>query len=93
MKRTVIYWKKFDVEREKEVKAALGITSVSVNGESDYNGDPERLVPYVEEDLIVIRLKDYEERRIEKMCFDTKQGQFNNCQKIGCSGRKRKVRK
>ena len=45
MKRTVIYWKPFDVERKKEVKAALGITSVSVNGESDYSGDPERLVP------------------------------------------------
>ena len=58
MKRTVIYWKTFDVERKKEVKAALGITSVSVNGESDYNGDPERLVPYVEEGLIVIRMKD-----------------------------------
>lgn len=91
MKRTVIYWKTFDVEREKEVKAALGITSVSVNRESDYNGDTERLVPYVEEGLIVIRTKDYEERRIKKVCVDTKQGQPYNRQKIGCGGRKRKV--
>ena len=91
MKRTVIYWKTFDVERKKEVKAALGITSVSVNGESDYNGDPERLVPYVEEGLIVIRTKDYEERRIKKECVDTKQSQPYNSQKIGCGGRKRKV--
>ena len=91
MKRTVIYWKTFDVERKKEVKAALGITSVSVNGESDYNGDPERLVPYVEEGLIVIRMKDYEERRIKKVCVDTKQSQPYNSQKIGRGGRKRKV--
>ena len=91
MKRTVIYWKTFDVERKKEVKAALGITSVSVNGESDYNGDPERLVPYVEEGLIVIRTKDYEERRIKEVCVDSEQSQFNNCKAIGCNRRKRKV--
>lgn len=91
MKRTVIYWKTFDVERKKEVKAALGITSVSVNGESDYNGDPERLVPYVEEGLIVIRTKDEQERRIKKVCVDTKQSQPYNRQKIGRGGRKRKV--
>ncbi len=91
MKRTVIYWKTFDVERKKEVKASLGITSVSVNGESDYNGDPERLVPYVEEGLIVIRTKDYEERRVKKVCVDTKQSQSYNCKKVGCGGRKRKV--
>ena len=91
MKRTVIYWKTFDVERKKEAKAELGITSVSVNGESDYNGDPERLVPYVEEGLIVIRTKDYEERRIKEVCVDSIQGQSYNSQKIGCGGRKRKV--
>ena len=91
MKRTVIYWLPCEKKRKEEVKEALGITSVSVNGESDYNGDPERLVPYVEEGLIVIRTKDYEERRIKKVCVDTKQSQPYNCQKIGRGGRKRKV--
>jgi hypothetical protein len=91
MKRTVIYWKTSDMKRKNEAKAELGITSVSVNGESDYNGDPERLVPYVEEGLIVIRTKDYEERRIKKVCVDTKQSQPYNSQKIGQGGRKRKV--
>ena len=91
MKRTVIYWKTKDQKRKTEVKTELGITSVSVNGESDYNGDPERLVPYVEEGLIVIRMKDYEERRIKKVCVDTKQSQPYNLQKIGRGGRKRKV--
>lgn len=91
MKRTVIYWKTFDVERKKEVKAALGITSVSVNGESDYNGDPERLVPYVEEGIMTIRTKEYEERRIKEVRFDSKQSQSYNSQKIGRGGRKRWV--
>jgi hypothetical protein len=91
MKRTVIYWKTFDVERKKEVKAALGITSVSVNGESDYNGDPERLVPYVEEGLIVIRTKDEQERRIKKVCVDTKQSKPYNCKKIRRGSGKGKV--
>ena len=92
MKRTVIYWKTFDVERKKEVKAALGITSVSVNGESDYNGDPERLVPYVEEGLIVIRLKDYEERRIEKACVASNESKLERCRKIQQGSKKRRVR-
>ena len=91
MKRTVIYWKTFDVERKKEVKAALGITSVSVNGESDDNGDPERLVPYVEEGLIVMRMKDEQEIRRKKVCVNPIEGQSFNRKKIGCSSRKRKV--
>ena len=91
MKRTVIYWKTFDVERKKEVKAALGITSVSVNGESDYNGDPERLVPYVEEGLITIRTKEYEERRVKEVRFDSKQSKPYNCKKIRRGSGKRKV--
>ena len=62
MKRNVIYWKTSDTEKKKEVKAALGITSESVNGESEYKGEVERLIPYVEEGLIVIRKKDYESR-------------------------------
>jgi len=91
MKRTVVYWKTKDRKRKTEVKTELGITDVSVNGESEYNGDLERLVPYVEEGLIVIRKNDYEERRIKKVCVDTKQSQPYNRQKIGSGGRKRKV--
>jgi hypothetical protein len=92
MKRTVIYWKTFDVERKKEVKAALGITSVSVNGESDYNGDPERLVPYVEEGLITIRTKEYEQEiRRKKVCFDPIESKPVNRKKVGRGSRTRKV--
>ena len=91
MKRTVIYWKTSDMERKKEVKAALGITSVSVNGESEYKGDVSKLEPYIKEGLIVIRQKDEQERRIKKVCVDTKQSQPYNRQKIGRGGRKRKV--
>ena len=86
MKRTVIYWKTFDVDRKKEVKAALGITSVSVNGESEYNGDPGKLEPYIKEGLMIIRTKDEQERRIKKVCVDTKQSQPYNRQKIGSGG-------
>ena len=49
------------MERMKAVKAELGITVVSVNGESEYKGDVERLKPYIEEGLIVIRMKDEQE--------------------------------
>ena len=54
MKRNVIYWKTKDQHRKTE----LGITSESVNGESDFYGEYVRLIPYVEEGLIVIRMKD-----------------------------------
>ena len=91
MKRTVIYWKAFDIERKREVKAELGITSVSVNGESEYKGELEKLEPYIKEGLIVIRTKDYEERRIKKVCVDTKQSQPYYRLKIGRGCRKRKV--
>lgn len=74
MKRNVIYWKTSDTEKKKEVKAELGITSESVNGESEYKGEVERLIPYVEEGLIVIRKKDYESRRVKKMRVDTIEG-------------------
>lgn len=92
MKRTVIYWKAFDIERKREVKAELGITSVSVNGESEYKGEFEKLEPYIKEGLIVIRTKDEQERRIKEVRFHTKQSKPNNCKEIGCGGRKRKVR-
>ena len=92
MKRTVIYWKTSDMKRKKEAKEELGITQVSVNGESDYNGDPEKLVPYVEEGLITIRIKEYEQEiRRKKVCFDTKQSQSFNGKEIRRSCRKRKV--
>lgn len=91
MKRTVIYWKTSDMKRKKEAKAELGITSVSVNGESDYSGDPERLVPYVEEGLITIRIKEYEEIRRKKVCFDPIESKPVDRKKIGRGGRKRKV--
>lgn len=91
MKRNVIYWKTSDMERKKEVKVDLGITSVSVNGESEYKGDPVKLEPYIKEGLIVIRTKEYEERRIKEVRVDSKQSQSYNCQKIGRGGRKRKV--
>ena len=91
MKRSVVYWKTSDMKRKAEVKAALGITSVSVNGESEYKGEVERLTPYVEEGLITIRVKEYEEIRRKKVCFDTKQGKPVNREKIGCGGRTRKV--
>lgn len=84
MKRAVIYWKTTDTRRKEEIRRTLGITCESVNKESDYIGDPERLVSYVEEGLITIRIKEYEERRIKEVRVDTKQSQLNNCQKIGC---------
>lgn len=93
MKRTVVYWRTGDTKRNAEVKAELGITSVSVNGESDYNGEIERLIPYVEEGLIKIRVKEYEERRIKEVCVDPKQSKPNNRKEIGRGGRKREIRK
>ena len=92
MKKNVIYWKTSDRERRKEVKEALGITSISVNGESDYNGDPERLAPYVEEGLITIRIKEYEQEiRRKKVCFDPIESKPVNRKKVGRGGRTRKV--
>ena len=92
MKRTVIYWKTSDRERKKEVKADLGITSVSVNGESEYKGEVERLAPYVEEGLIKIRMKEYEQEiRRKKVYFDTVQSKSFDCEKVGPCRRKRKV--
>lgn len=91
MKRVFIYWKTKDREREAQLKAALGIKEVSVNGESEYNGDLERLVPYVEEGLITIRTKEYEERRVKEVRFYSKQSQPYNCKKIRRGSGKRKV--
>ena len=74
MKRIVVYWITKDRKRKEEVKAELGITSVSVNGESDYKGAIDKLTPYVEEGLIKIRVKEYEQEiRRKEVCVDTKQ--------------------
>ena len=62
MKRNVKYWKTSDMERKKEVKAELGITSESVNGESEYKGDIGKLEQYINEGIIVIRIKGYEQK-------------------------------
>lgn len=91
MKRTVIYWKTKDRQRKTEVKTELGITTVSVNGESEYNGDVAKLEPYINEGLIVIRMKDEQEIRRKKVCVNPIEGQSFNSKKIGCSSRKRKV--
>lgn len=91
MKRTVIYWKTKHVERNREVKEALGITSVSVNGESEYKGDMARLEPYIQEGLISIRMKDEEVRR-KKVRVNTDQGQSEYCRTVEKKGRRRKVR-
>ena len=74
MKRIVVYWITKDRKRKEEVKDELGITSVSVNGESEYKGAIDKLTPYVEEGLIKIRVKEYEQEiRRKKVCVDTKQ--------------------
>lgn len=66
MKRTVVYWKTKDRERKDQLKAELGINSESVNGESEYMGDKEKLEQYVREGLISVRLKDDGNKRIGK---------------------------
>ena len=91
MKRMMIYWKNLDTERAKEAKETLGITGVSVNRESEYKGDPRKLEQYINEGTIVLRVKEYEERRIKEVRVDSVQGKPYNCQAIGRSGRKRKV--
>lgn len=60
--KTVIYWATKDHERKKEVMKELGIRYTSVNGESVYDGDVERLREYENEGIIKIRNK-YEQQR------------------------------
>ena len=79
------------MERKREVKTELGITSVSVNGESEYKGDPEKLEQYINEGLMIIRTKDEQEIRRKKICFDTIKSKPDHRETIGSSGRKRKV--
>lgn len=63
MKKVVIYWKTADRERKRIAKIELGVADVSVNGESVYKGDLERLEPYIKEGLIEVRRKNHEERK------------------------------
>lgn len=85
MKRNVIYWKTSDMERKKEVKAELGITSESVNGESEYKGDIGKLEQYINEGIIVIRIKGYEQKvRRQKVCVNTIKGKPDNSEEVGC---------
>lgn len=56
--KTIVYWVTKDRERKREVMDKLGIRYTSVNGESEYNGDVEKLREYVEEGLIAIRMKE-----------------------------------
>ena len=77
MKRIVVYWITKDRKRKEEVKAELGITSVSVNGESEYKGAIDKLTPYVEEGLIKIRVKEYEEVRRKKIRIETNSQLYN----------------
>lgn len=57
--KTIVYWVTKDRERKREVMDKLGIRYTSVNGESVYDGDVEKLREYVEEGLIKIRRKNY----------------------------------
>lgn len=92
MKRTVIYWKVNDLKRKAEIKQELGISDVSVNGESEYKGPLEKLEPYVKEGLMIIRTKEYEQEiRRPKVYFNTIKSKPVNCEKVGRGGRKRKV--
>ena len=92
MKKTVIYWKTTDMNRKREVKEELGVTSVSVNGESEYKGDLDRLAKFVEEGLISLRTKEYEQEiRRKKVCFNPIKSKPVNSEKVGRGGRKRKV--
>lgn len=55
--KAVVYWKTKDHKKKKEIMDALGIRYTSVNGESVYDGDVERLRGFEKEGLIKIRTK------------------------------------
>lgn len=88
MKRIVVYWITKDRKRKEEVKAELGITSVSVNGESEYKGEIDKLTPYVEEGLIKIRVKEYEEVRRKEIRIETNSQLYN----VARSRKKKRMR-
>ena len=55
--KAVIYWITKDKEKKHQLKEELGCHYISVNGESEYKGDVEKLKRYVDEGLIQIRYK------------------------------------
>lgn len=55
--KMVIYWITNDKRAQRDAMDELGVGYVSVNGESDYNGDAERLESYVEKGLMKVRIK------------------------------------
>lgn len=57
--KTIVYWATNDRERKREVMDKLGIRYTSVNGESVYDGDVERLREYENEGIIKIRRKEW----------------------------------
>lgn len=61
--KTIVYWVTKDRKRKKEIMDELGIRYTSVNGESVYDGDVERLREYENEGIIKIRRKKYEQQR------------------------------
>ena len=55
--KTIIYWITKDKEKKNQLKEELGCPYITVNGESEYKGDVEKLRRYVDEGLIQIRYK------------------------------------
>lgn len=55
--KAVIYWITKDKEKKHQLKQELGCPCISVNGESEYKGDVEKLKRYVDDGLIQIRYK------------------------------------
>lgn len=53
----IIYWIEKDAEARREAMRELGVSGMSVNGESLYRGEIDRLKEYVEKGLIKIRVK------------------------------------
>lgn len=82
MKKVIIYWKKADRERKRIAKIELGVADVSVNGESVYKGDLERLEPYVKEGLIEVRVKEHEEVKSKIAVVDSGGVSFNRKTRI-----------
>ena len=56
-KKTVIYWKEKDATKRRTAMKELGIGSMSVNGESEYGGSLDKLMPYLQNGMIMLRTK------------------------------------
>lgn len=53
----VIYWPTTHKEERKRIMEELGISGMSVNGETIYRGNVSNLEPFIKEGLIVVRKK------------------------------------